>query len=90
MFLESSRYHKVAQTKVITKDGQAIKALKLRRLPIVNSTNIAVKQHDRLDIMAQQTFANPTQFWRIADANTELQANDLVKEPGHIIKIPEF
>ncbi len=89
MFLESSRYHKVAQTNVITKDRQTVKAIKLRRLPAVSDTNnIVVKQHDRLDIIAQHNFDNSTQFWRIADANTELQANDLVKDPGHIIEIP--
>jgi hypothetical protein len=28
-------------------------------------------------------------FWHLADANTELEANELVKETGRIIKVPE-
>jgi hypothetical protein len=60
----------------------------LRRLPTVNGELTAIEESDRLDIIAQRQYQNPTWFWHIADANTELEANDLVKEVGRVIQIP--
>ncbi len=88
MFLETSRYFRQKQVDVVTKDGRTIKALRLRRLPTVNGELTAIEESDRLDIIAQRQYQNPTWFWHIADANTELEANDLVKEVGRVIQIP--
>lgn len=89
MFLESSRYFNQEVVNAITKDGRTVKAVTLRRLPVVSGAPTVVTGNDRLDIMAQRQYNNPTLFWHIADANTELQANDLVKETGRVIKVPE-
>lgn len=89
MFLESSRYYRVETVDAVTKDGRTVKAVKIRRLAKVNGQPAVVKGNDRLDIMAQRQYSNPTKFWHIADANTELQANDLVKDAGRVIEIPE-
>ncbi|WKZ19050.1 MAG: hypothetical protein QY310_00445 [Candidatus Jettenia sp. CY-1] len=89
MFLESSRYNKIKTVDVIMKDGRAVKAITLRKLPFIQGKHTMIKGNDRLDIIARRTYNNPTMFWRIADANTELQVNDLVKETGRMIKIPE-
>ena len=89
MFLETSRYYKQKIVDAVAKDGRQVKALTLRRLPSVNGKPTVIKGNDRLDIMAQRQYKNPTMFWHIADANTELQANDLVRESGRIIKAPE-
>ncbi len=89
MFLESSRYYKVETVEVVLKDGRTVKAVKLRRLPEITGTPTVVKANDRLDIMAQRQYNDPTRFWHIADANTELQANDLMAETGRIIQAPE-
>lgn len=89
MFLESSRYYKQKIVDAVTKDGRTVKAVTLRRLPPVRGNSTVVKGNDRLDIMAQRQYKNPTMFWHIADANTELQAKDLVKKPGFITKVPE-
>ena len=48
-----------------------------------------MQQHDRLDVLAQQNYGDGTKFWHIADANTELEANDLVAEPGATVNLPE-
>ena len=90
MFLESSRYYKQKKVDVITKDGSFTKALTLRRLPFVDSNPVMIKGNDRLDIIAQRQYNNSTMFWHIADANTELHSNDLVKSADHIkiIKVP--
>jgi phage terminase Nu1 subunit (DNA packaging protein) len=91
MFLESSRYFKQKQVNVTTKDGRQITAVSLRRLPLVEGTPLIVKGNDKLDMIAQNQYDNPTMFWHIADANTELKANDLVKETDYIktIKVPD-
>ena len=89
MFLESSRYYRLKTVDIKTKDGRVVKAVMLRRLPAVSGKPTIVKGNDRLDIMAQRQYNEPTMFWHIADANTELQANDLVKKTGRVINIPE-
>ena len=50
---------------------------------------VIVKEHDRLDIIAQRRYANPTLFWHIADANTALDAAELTREVGALIDVPE-
>lgn len=89
MFLKSSRYYKTDTVDVTGNDGETRKAVKLRRLPATTGSPRSVVGNDRLDIIAQQQYAVSTRFWHIADANTELEANDLVKEVGRIIDVPE-
>lgn len=89
MFTLSSRYHKLETVDATTHDGRSVKAVKLRRLPDIEGQDTMVKDHDRLDIMAQRQYDDPTWFWRVADANTDLEANDLVKQTGRVIKVPE-
>ncbi len=89
MFLENSRYYKLETVEVVLKDGRTVNAVKLRRLPEITGNPTLVKANDRLDIMAQRQYNDPTRFWHIADANTELEANDLTAETGRIINVPE-
>jgi hypothetical protein len=51
----------------------------LRRIPPTDGVITEVKGGDRLDVIALRKYKNSTKFWHVADANTELQANDLVK-----------
>jgi len=88
MFLDSSRYTRIATIEVKLADGRTVTAVKLRRLPPTQGEAHVVIGNDRLDIMAQRKFADGTQFWHIADANSELQANDLVATPGRVIREP--
>ena len=89
MFLETSRYFRQKQVSIVTKKGQTVKVVSLRRIPKIGGKATAIEENERLDIIAQRQYQNPTQFWHIADANTELQANDLVQEVGRIIQIPQ-
>jgi len=89
MFLNSSRYFKQKTRESVTRDGRRVTALSLRRLPIVKGNAVVIKGNDRLDIMSHRNYNNSTMFWHIADANTELQANDLVEQPGRTIVVPE-
>jgi hypothetical protein len=88
MFLESSRYFNQKLVDAVSRDGRSVKAVSLRRLPPAIGDARIVKGNDRLDIMAQRQYENPTWFWHIADANTELEANQLVKQPLRVINVP--
>lgn len=89
MFLESSRYFRQKTVEAVTKDGRQVKAITLRRLPVVSGNPTIIKGNDRLDIISHRQYGNATRFWRIADANTELHANELVNETGRVINVPE-
>lgn len=99
MFDANSRYLKCPVVEVETAKGEKGNAVKLRRLPYAPGNLTEVKGTDRLDIMAHRNYADGTKFWHIADANTELEANDLVqhehpenplaKEETRYISVPE-
>lgn len=86
MFLDTSRYSRQRTVDAMIKSRRTVKAITLRRLPDIEGKPAVVD--DRLDIMAQRHYNDPAMFWHIADANTELEANLLVKT-GRIIKVPE-
>ena len=94
MFADNSRYAHVKTVEAETEDGRTVAAVALRRLPAVAGTPTVVAGADRLDVMAQRKYGDGTRFWHIADANTELEANDLVKPRPHerearVIEVPE-
>jgi hypothetical protein len=88
MFLENSRYSQQPTAEVTIREGRTALALKLRKLPSPSGEPHTVQDHDRLDVLAQDIYTDGTKFWHIADANTELQANDLVAEPGTMMTLP--
>lgn len=79
MFLSNSRYAKVPQVSITLPDGTTALAVQLRILPVTDGTPTTVTSNDRLDVIADRRYGDATQFWRIADANTELEANRLLK-----------
>ena len=89
MFLESSRYYNLKTKEVTRQDGKRVTAIVLRRLPDISGIPHTVEGNDRLDIIAQRQYGNPTMFWRIADANSEMESQLLIKETGRIILVPE-
>lgn len=89
MFAESSRYFQLRTVDAKTEDGREVRAVTLRRLPFVAGRAVVVKGNDRLDVMAERLSGDATQFWHIADANTELDARELVEEAGRTILVPE-
>lgn len=80
MFDGNSRYAKLPIVEVETSNGKKVNAVKLRRLPYVPGNLTEIKGTDRLDIMAHRKYKDGTKFWHLADANTELEANDLVEQ----------
>jgi hypothetical protein len=78
MFDANSRYVKCPVVEVEGAKGAKVNAVKLRRLPYAPGNLTEIKGTDRLDIVAHRKYKDGTKFWHVADANTELEANDLV------------
>jgi hypothetical protein len=79
MFTDNSRYKNLPLAEAETKDGKKVSVVVLRRLPFVGGNLTEVRPLDRLDITAFRKYEDGTKFWHIADANTELEANDLIQ-----------
>ena len=88
MFLENSRYHKVATVETTTSTGEAVTGLKLRHLTPVAGEPTMVQASDRLDLFAQARTGDATQFWHVADANTATDGRTLVETPGDTLNVP--
>ena len=88
MFLENSRYHKVATVETTTSTGDSVTALKVRQLTPVAGEPQMVQGGDRLDLFAHARTGDATQFWHVADANTALDGRTLVETPGDTLNVP--
>lgn len=89
MFLKSSRYFYQKTVEATSRSGRRFQAVKLRRLPLIAGSPSVIKSDDRLDIIAHRRYGDATRFWHIADANTALEAAELIRTPGLEINIPE-
>jgi hypothetical protein len=87
MFLSNSRYADVPQAQAQVR-GEVVTVVRLRRLPEVAGDPTVVKGNDRLDVIAQRNYADPTWFWHVADANSELEAARLVATANRVIEVP--
>ena len=89
MFLKNSRYYGLPTVTARDRGGDQVVAVKLRRLPEVPGDPFTVQGHDRLDVICELQYGDATRYWRIADANTELEAGELVHAAGRIIAVPK-
>ena len=95
MFDPTSRYAKltVKTLTIVGPDGQArdIRYVERRFLPaaIAGTTIVehTVAQGERLDNITAKYLGDPTQFWRVCDANEVLDPNELTGEVGRRIRI---
>jgi hypothetical protein len=96
MFESTSRYAslKVKTLAVTGPDGETrqIQYVERRFLPAAGTSTTllehTVAQGDRLDNVTARYFGDPTQFWRVADANDTLRAEELTEAVGRKITIP--
>lgn len=96
MFEPPSRYADlpVAELRTVDADGEErrIRYVRRRFVPQASrSTELAshiVRQGDRLDTIAARHLADPTQFWRLCDANGALRPEELIERPGRVLSIP--
>jgi hypothetical protein len=89
VFLDNSRYARVAQDTVTTKGGRSVTAIRLRSLTPTAGDPCTVLERDRLDLLAHDRYADDTRFWHIADANSELDARELTRTAGAVIIVPQ-
>ena len=88
MIFKGSRYEKTGSYDAIDSDGHKLKALKIRIIPPTPAGYLhTVTGGERLDILAYNFYRNPEKFWLIADANSEMDPDDLL-EPGLQLRIP--
>lgn len=78
MFGSNSRYAKCQIVEVAGPKGKKVGVVKLRRIPYVPGNLTEVKGSERLDIVAHRKYSDGTKFWHVADANSALEANELV------------
>lgn len=88
MFLKNSRYDGVPTVTARDANGREVQAVSLRRLPATSGEDTQVHDHDQLDVMSQRRYRDGTRFWHIADANSDLEANNLVAVSGRRIRVP--
>lgn len=89
MFTKNSRYYGLETVAVLDRSGRAVEAVKLRRLPATAGDPMVVREVDQLDIISDDRYRDATRFWHIADANSELEANELVRVTGRRISVPK-
>lgn len=100
MFEPTSRYIAIETAKMTLtdRDGRPrVIAYKRRRfVPSLDGT-VTIVEHlvaegDRLDNITARYLGDPTQFWRVCDANLVLLPDELTDEPGESIRIalPKF
>jgi len=88
MIFKGSRYEKGGIYQVTDASGQTVSALKIRFIPPTpDGFRHTFRADQRLDILAYNFYRNPEKFWLIADANTEMDPDDLL-EPGRQLLIP--
>ena len=88
MFLKNSRYYGLLTVAATDRNGRDVTAVKLRRLPDTAGDDYAVTSSDRVDIIADARYSDATRYWHVADANSELEAEELTQQVGRVIEVP--
>lgn len=88
MFLKNSRYYGLPTVSTKDRAGNEVVTVKLRPLPATSGDPVTVRSHDQLDVMSEVRYRDATRYWRVADANTELEANALVRTNDRVIEVP--
>ncbi len=89
MFGKNSRYYGLATVKNKDRQGRVVQSIQLRRLPPASGVETVVTDESQLDVMSERQYKDATRFWHIADANSELEAGELVAAAGRIINVPK-
>lgn len=91
LFAANSRYYGIDTATIRLPDGRLINYVRRRFLPPSDQFQVieqyTVAQGDRLDNIAGKYLGDPTLFWRLADANNALRAEELVETIGRKLNI---
>ncbi len=86
-----SRYGRADILELELSNGQTVSYSAPRIIPIVDQSGARTLQRptpDRIDRLGGRAFGDPTQFWRLCDANDALDPLEFGGETGAII-VPE-
>lgn len=89
MFLKNSRYAGLPTVIAHDRSGREVEAVKRRPLPATDGEPRTVQSHDKLDAISDDRYRDATRYWHIADANSELEAGELVRTAGRTIAVPK-
>ena len=91
LFPPESRYHGIASVQITRLDGTTLVYLRRRFLPQPEQLALlqehSVVEGDRLDNLAAQYIGDPTQYWRICDANGAMRPDELIETIGRVLRI---
>jgi hypothetical protein len=91
LFSITSRYHGTNTLILTTLTGKKFAYLPRRFVPSPEKLALlqehTVIQGDRLDNITAQYLGDPEQFWRVADANNAMDANELTTTIGRKLRI---
>lgn len=92
MFKDTSRYASLPVKLFRKADGTEVSYVARRFLPqpddLQTATHETVGHGDRLDLIAQRSYGDPEQFWRIVDATLEFDPPRLTDKPDRRLRIP--
>lgn len=92
-FPPDSRYHGAPLKKATLPDGREVRYVGRRFIPAEESIEVSavhlVRGKDRLDLLAARYFGNPTQGWKILDANRIRDPRGALSEAGSRLVIGE-
>jgi len=87
----NSRYRDTPTAQRTNPDGTLTVHLRRRFLPdpeqLATLGRVTVSDGDRIDTLAAEVTGDPTQFWRLADGNLVLRPEELVAQPGRVIRV---
>lgn len=89
MISSASRYAS-SQVVALSQDGQVVNVIVLPQPQPVTISYVThmLTDTDRLDKLANSYYGDPTQWWRIANANPELDPDWTVLPAGTTIRVP--
>ena len=91
LFAPNSRYLGIPTSTLTTADGRTVAYVQRRFVPqpeqLAQVQQHSVTQGERLDVIAAQYLGDPELFWRIADANRAMRAEDLTAVVGVSLRI---
>jgi nucleoid-associated protein YgaU len=91
LFAPNSRYYGIDAATLKLPGGRIVAYVRRRFLPQPDQFQVieqyTVMQGDRLDNIAAKYLGDPTLFWRLADANNAMRAEELVETIGRKLNI---